>query len=82
MKYVTDVTFAAFLDVVDRFEGPRIRAVSSAAASALPLFMYNGTAQSELWIELIDQDALERVPRLSQMMEALFTVKDGIGTSD
>lgn len=77
MMTVTDATFAEFLDVVDRFEGQSIRAVSDAAAPAVQLFMDDSASPTRLLIEVVEEDVLEVLPRLSRDMQALFTDAGG-----
>ena len=75
---VSDTVFLQFINVVDNFEGPSIRAVSVATAPAVHLLMDDSAAPPRLLIEVIEEDVLQLLPRLSEDMQKLFTTVGGI----
>ena len=75
---VTNAVFLQFIKVVDRFEGRRIRALAAAATPAVRLFMENDVPLPTLRIEVMGEDSIQQLPRLSQDMEQLFSTVDGV----
>lgn len=75
---VTDPVFNQFIKVVDRFEGRRIRELSAAAEPAVRLFMENDVVLPKMRIEVMEEDVIQQLPRLSEDMKQLFSVVDGI----
>ena len=74
---VTDPIFLQFIKVVNRFEGQRIRALAAAATPAVRLFMDNDVLLPKLRIEVVEEDFIQQLPRLSQDMQQLFSPEDG-----
>jgi hypothetical protein len=80
---IPDAIFRQFVNVVDHFEGDKIRTVAISAASALNLFMDDDVATPRLRIEYIAEGVLELLPRTSPDMRALFaTVSLGAQEGD
>ena len=75
---VTDAVFLQFIKVVDRFEGRSIRALSAAATPTVRFFMENDVLLPKLRIEVMEEDSIQQLPRLSQDMQRLFLSVDGI----
>lgn len=69
---IPDATFRQFVNIVDHFEGNRVRPVAILAASALDLFMDDSIATPRLKIEDVAEEVLELVPRTSPDMRALL----------
>jgi DNA-directed RNA polymerase subunit F len=69
---IPDATFRQFVNIVDHFEGNKIRSVAISAASALDLFMDDSIATPRLQIEDVAEEVLELLPRTSPDMRALF----------
>jgi DNA-directed RNA polymerase subunit F len=69
---IPDATFRQFVNIVDHFEGNKIRPVAISAASALDLFMDDSVATPRLQTEDVAEEVLELLPRTSPDMRALF----------
>ena len=67
-----DAIVRQFVNVVDHFEGDRIRTVGISAASVLDLFMDDSVATPRLLSEDIAEEVLGLLPRTSPDMRALF----------
>jgi hypothetical protein len=67
---IPDATFRQFVNIVDHFEGNKIRPVAISAASASDLFMDDSIATPRLQIEDVAEEEL--LPRTSPDMRALF----------
>jgi hypothetical protein len=67
-----DAAFRQLIDVVDRFEGQRIRQLASSAECAVDLFMNDRIDGTKLRIEDVPEEVLEQLPRSSQNMRSLF----------
>ncbi|KAH0182833.1 hypothetical protein KCV03_g10155, partial [Aureobasidium melanogenum] len=61
---IPDATFRRFVNIVDHFEGDKIRPVAISAAPALDLFMDDSAATPRLQIEDVAEEVLELLPHV------------------